>query len=572
MSRAATLCALAALLTAAVAVVPPLFAQSTNGAPPSNARAARLPESAPLPKLNPRQQKALQLMQSVRSDMGRYSPELQTELLLEMADAYQRIDRKRQVALLQQAFENSVNIPDKNIRQNQQYEIVRRLSGADPDAVLALRSAVDPQSRGIVERAVLRQNMRQGKLEDAVQQLTQWDPAWHFPYFDSVNLIKRLPPVLSAERQAVFSAAVAAFRHEDEREFYGFDTLDRLILECYDLVPAPMVTDAIELFLDRAKSKGDSLQATMSGERGTLTFDSVYAADLFEFIPVLQRVDPAKAKALLRENQSVAAQLQRYPKGKASLGDPVADGAGADNVSRTVSEKGSTQMQATNLQMAEAGRLTKAVVDGAGKDYKGALAAAQTLANQSVGGETDISTPRCEALLGIAEYLRGKQNFIAAREALRELVSATRDLPPLIRANYLVHAAALSAQMDDTPTARQELDLGMKAAAEIYQADAFGDPPNTAAKNHWPSTVAWKAMSVVATCMDPDYGISQSAAIFDPEIEATVKMAVAAAIMAKPPVDTEIVLRRGNTTYQMFMEIPWWRGFSGSEKTHRSHR
>ena len=505
------------------------------------------------------QRKALGMMQSVKAEMGHFAPELQVELLVEMADAYQPIDRKQQVALLHRAFDTSANISEGATRRAQQFKIVQRLSAADPDAVLALRNAVDPRVRGVVERQLLRQNIRMGKLDDAVQQLTQWDQAWHFPYFESVGLIHKLKPDQSVERQAVFSAAIAAFRHEDAESFYGVDTLDRLILGCYNDVPAAMVNDAIDTILERSKSKGESLQARVSSDRGTFTFGSIYAFDLFQLLLVLEKVNPAEAKALLRDNPDVAAQAQQYSRNGASTGTQ--DGESSlpvlvDRSTISVSPKGSTQIQNTNLRMAEQARLTDSVVATAAKDYKGALAAAQSLSNQRIGDESDLGTPRCDALLAIADSMMRSGNSSAAKEALRELVAATMDVPPIIQVNYLVNAAALSAQVGDSQTACQDLDLAMKAAAQLYQDDAFGDPANSAAKIYWPSTVAWKASSVVATRMDADYGIAQAATIPDPEIEAVVKMAVAAAIMGRPPGNSQITIQRGRANFVTDIEFP----------------
>ena len=55
-------------------------------------------------------------------------------------------------------------------------------------------------------------------------------------------------------------------------------------------------------------------------------------------------------------------------------------------------------------------------------------------------------------------------------------------------------------------------------------------------------------------------GIAQAATIPDPEIEAVVKMVVAAAIMGNQPRESEISVRVDKGYFRTFADIPWWGG------------
>ena len=77
----------------------------------------------------------------------------------------------------------------------------------------------------------------------------------------------------------------------------------------------------------------------------------------------------------------------------------------------------------------------------------------------------------------------GRKNYAAANTAIRALANATQDLPALARAHYLVRAAAFAAQANDPQGAKQYLSKAMKAANDLYQTDAFGDPANEAPKS-----------------------------------------------------------------------------------------
>src|SRR5258708_6800316 len=76
--------------------------QNTNApqTPPAAKSTKTAPQKPAQPKLDARQAQAVDILKSVESDLGRFSPEMQTYLLQDMAHAYKKLDRARQVALL----------------------------------------------------------------------------------------------------------------------------------------------------------------------------------------------------------------------------------------------------------------------------------------------------------------------------------------------------------------------------------------------------------------------------------------------------------------------------------------
>ena len=88
-------------------------------------------------------------MQGVKSDLGRYSPEMQTYLLQEMARAYKDIDRPKQIALLKEAFQSAANMPDSQYRIGQERGS-STLNIADPAALQSMQYSPDPKVREVV--------------------------------------------------------------------------------------------------------------------------------------------------------------------------------------------------------------------------------------------------------------------------------------------------------------------------------------------------------------------------------------------------------------------------------------
>jgi hypothetical protein len=548
-------------------------------ATPSKAR----PEKKAKPPLDATQKQAVSILQAVESDLGRYSPEMQTYLLQEMARAYRELDRAKQVALLKEAFQSATSISDDHYRTEQERNIVRALNNADPVALLDLQYSPDPKVREVVLQLLVQQDMDHGRLADAAKRLSQWDTSLAFPYGEAEHLIGKLGAQQSGERQAVFSSAVAAYRNNGDNSHTQFaDGMQGMILGTYNLLPPAMVVDAIDLVLDAAAKQEASNQEqhltpsiTVGGKNGQAHFSSMYDYDLFELLPVLDKVDPAKAAALRRDHATVAALNARYPGGRSSLSP---DSAGM-NMTLSMGDSQSPP-PGPDPAMVQQRQMAGTIAESAARDVDAAIANAQTLGN-TTRSDYDVMTLRCSTLEKIAGMEVGRKNFSAAITATKALANAAQELPAMARAHYLVRAAAFSAQANDPQGAKQYLGKAVKAADDLYQTDAFADPANEAPKSLWPSTAAWKGSIIVAQRIDSGYAAQEAASLPDPEIEAAAEVARATVMLNQEPGMIGIaVWQKGEPVIEMFFDIPWWSGGSpapskgdgGIEKAQASRR
>ncbi len=481
---------------------------------------------------------------------------MQTYLLQEIARAYKELDRPKQVELLKEAFQAAANMPEGHYRTDQQQRIVKALNEADPAALNSLQYSPDPKVREIVLQLLVKQDIDRHRLAAAAQRLSQWDSSLDFPYEYAKEVITGLGTTPSGERQSVFASAVSVYR-VGEVKVEPESGMSDLILAVYELLPPAMVVDAVDLVLDRVakaeQSQQEHVSVTLGGKKGQATFSSMYDFELFELLPVLDKLDPAKAETLRRDHATVAALSKKYPDGKSSL-SPSGENVGM----MFATSEGSDAPTPPDPDLTQQRQTADAIVESATKNADGAIASAQTLSN-STRSEFGVMTQRCRVLEKIAENAMHAKNYTGANAALKALIAATQDLPALAQVHYLVRAAAISAQMNDSASAKQDLSKAMKATDEQYHKDAFGDPPNDAPKAIWPSTASWKSVVMVAEHVDSSFAAEQAASLPDPEIEAVVNVARAGVMLDQEPGFTEMAIwRNGEPMLQMMFDVPWW--------------
>ena len=517
-----------------------------SSSPPAKPPAAK----SPAPKLTAAQKQALDILQTVEGQLGQFSPETQSHLLLEMAHDYKTLNQAKAVELLQQALAATADMPEGHERRQEQSFIFQELYRADPNAIEAMQYSADTRIRTMALQRMIAHAIDQGHLQEATQRLVQWDSTLLFPYWLAAKLFTALPAQQSGERQAIFSTAVTSYGSSTVDQGLN-DEMAKLILAASDSLPHGMIVDAVDLVLDTtAKSDVNDMPISISGKNGQASFDTLYSYRLFQLLPVLQKLDPAKAESLLREHSNIAALMKQYPKGVASV-SPDDEG-----LNQRYGDQNNTAAMAQQQQQE---RMADAIVHSSASDLKGALASAQNLSN-SPPDDYELTTPRCEALERIADEALGRKNSSAALQAASALVAGTEDLKPLLRAHYLVTAAAISAQAGDPQSARQYLSTGMKIAGELYRKDAFDDPPNSASKTAWPSTAVWKSMLVVAARIQPDLALQQAASLPDPEIEAMEQVAIAGVLLQEQPrFNMYEVAHNGKSEMMGMFDIPWWK-------------
>jgi hypothetical protein len=244
----------------------------------------------------------------------------------------------------------------------------------------------------------------------------------------------------------------------------------------------------------------------------------------------------------LREHETVAALMKKYPDGKSSLSpeDP-------ERARMTATSAGKRYVQEGRKEEQEQ-QLSQQIMESASSNFGDALAQAQSLSNEPTFEDSPF-TPRTQLLVRLARRAA----------ALKALESASQGLSPRAQLNYVLVASAISAQAGDVAASKQYLSRAIKIADSIYKDDAFGDPPNLADKAFWPSTAAWKAALVVATRIDPGYALEQCASLPDPQIQAVEQVSIASVLLGgQPQVAIMEISRKGKKGGYGALPIPSW--------------
>ena len=377
------------------------------------------------PKLTAKQKQAVDILEMVQGELGRYSPEVQTYLLMQMAEAYRQIDRPKQVELLKEAFQSAANISDDHYRTQQQTDIVKELNQADPSALVSMQDSPDPKVREVVLRLLVKQDIDRGKLEAAAQRLSQWDPSLQFPYEYasrpstssprnkrvSVSLCLR-QPLRPTETVKWTLSARGALR-------ISFWVRTRKCLRRWLWMPSTW-SSAKSRRWNQASQEHMSISSR--GKNGNASFSSLYDFELFELLPVLNKLDRAKADALRRDHATVAALNDKYPNGRLSLNPD-----GKDLGTMYSSSRGDDPPTPPNPEFTQQRQTADTIAESSSKSVDAAIANAQGLSN-TVGANLGPMTLRCNTLEKIGSAAWGGR-ITRARLRRRRLWPPRRSCP-----------------------------------------------------------------------------------------------------------------------------------------------
>lgn len=550
-------------------LIAPLFAQ----APQQQQQQEQMQASASGPadaKLSPaemkvNQGKARDLLQIAESEARGLDPGMRALTLSQIGSAYIGVDQHKATALLHDAFTATTEMdPDRSSdKRFLQDRILSSLLGLEGDAIAELLPRAEPGTRsGMMGKLIARAAQKKdfARATELVNQAAA-DSA-PFPYDGVTNFMLAIPPDDYSDRLNAFMQAYNAYSR-GSTDVGGFSNVgfDRIIVRFGALLPKEMALKAIDEVLNRAKNNENDARFTLASAAGSASFNTSYEYYLFEFLPVLRKLDPAKADDLLQKDNELQGTISKFPNGVASLDPTIRDtpakpgehsgmsfsinsskrpgnsGAGG-NLARS-GVPGSNIQQIMGQYQAE----TERIQEMAAKDPQQAMSQAGNL--PEMVGRMPVRTGAYESIARASWHKYPE----AAHEALDRFVKAAMNLDPDQRGRFLMDAADLYLKLNDTDAAKKTIDAGLKTAEALYETDSNADDPNKALKGYWPSSSLWAQCVALAYKAEPDKVPEILAGIKDEEIRTAIRVAYAMALTGNSPTSTTtMVTRKGQNS------------------------
>ena len=510
------------------------------------------------PKLTLEQKRGLRLLKAAEGESAGLRPDMHAFVLWRASYAYTKLDPKQAEKLSRDAFTATQAIEDASdndhcaalgsagdikswIQQRVLYDMVHKDQLQDVEQLLPQATA---PVRNEVTAELVRYYESKKDLTHAESLLSQLADSGAYPFGAAADLVTALGAEHSADRMSIFNQALNNFEQHATETGFGGDDIGSFIERTWKDVPPGLVLEAIGKVLEAAIERGSQSHYSMSSAKGSVVLNSDYALRLFQLLPILQELDKDKAEALLREQTEVAEQLKTYPGGMQSLkSENHSLSYGVTDSGSGIGDAAAKQQIAAQMQ----GRIEE-VLKKADTDPSGALATALTL---PVHGMFESSSPRSDALLGIAEKTAAKKASVS-KSALDEF-SRIQDQLSSQEIIAIDRLPELYLKMGDLDGAKKAVDTLVKAAGKIHEKDTDADDPNKAFKGAWPSTDLWRKAIQEAAKISPGLPEEIIAGLQDAEIAAFEKVAFGSALVGGSAIDAPILVcdcRKNGVSYR----------------------
>ncbi len=287
---------------------------------------------------------------------------------------------------------------------------------------------------------------------------------------------------------------------------------------------------AIDELLSQAKKSDQKANGVLSSAAGTFSFNSVYEYQLFAVMPLLRVLDEGRAEALLKENQTIKASLDKFPAGLQSLDPTMTDAPPKEGerggIMQTWGMGDGPSGDNGMYQMHEMQRKADEIINDSHKNPVQAIAGAQALPVKM----GRMFPPRAHALEGIARE-NFKDNPGPAKQAIDEMRKAIADLDLSQQARFLSIAADLYFKMGDKESAGKVIGEGFKVADKILDKDMNPDDPNKALKAYWPSADAYRRFIDVQAKLSHRGAADILKEIKDPEVRTVESIMLSRALL-----------------------------------------
>ena len=504
-------------------------------------------------------ERAMQLLEGAEAGARALDPGSRAYALMQAAKVYESVDKKKAIALLDEAMTAAGEVAQQNERLKRigshlQEQVLRAMVPLEPEKADEYLTQLDARGREQVLQALLDYYQREKKMDRALQLVYRMSAEGEMPYGAASKIMEEMKPEQGAEKQQLFTAALASYQNNDHSQMMvGGDFPDMIVRFSKDL-PAGLVHQAIDAVLDStrqaAEKQGQSSQPmliSIASAQGAVQMNSLYQYRLFQLLPALRPIDPEEADKLLKEQRDVETLLEKYPQGMNSVAPE--EGKGKGQTSFTIGSSGGGGGGGaaprggmgfpSPLEMQKAAKIN----EDAEKHPQDALANAASLQNDGL---------RVNTYMHIAQVTWKKQRG-AAEQALSK---AAESVDKMEGDQQLMQYAALSrayARMGETDDAKKYIEKGMEAAAKIFKKDTNADDPNQAPKAYWASVAGWRSMLSEASEISPMWAAGLLKEIPDDESRTLAQLGIATSLLQAEGSSTEIMTVTKNQERMMVM-------------------
>ncbi|MDQ6699697.1 MAG: hypothetical protein M3Z36_05890 [Acidobacteriota bacterium] len=511
-----------AALTLAFAVSAIAF-QDTGPAP------AKPKREKPTPR-----EKARELLEGAVGVSASAQPDVQASALLYIGENYDAFDHKKALDYIRQGFAATAAIPPDS--HDLRGELQSQIAGATaamslPDAAEMLRQIQpspgdsgghrDPRQSAL--QSVISRMLAKGQMDEATELLTIVGSTGQYPYRAAREIFEKLAPD-DGRRITVFASAMAAYAL---RPGSGFSDL---VGRHWKDIPQSMAESAVRAMVENILSRKDEgyTVQTMSSEKGSVDFSTQQDVELFDIMHVVQAIDPKRAERILEDRPALRAALEKFPEGRASLGDHVnsSSTSGSGKPDPAISRKQMLQGLASSRAAAAMKQLGDEAGAAAGKgDPLKAVALAKTI---------PVPARKAEALAIIARSVAARDAGIA-RSALSESIEILKEIKePSDRIETWSAIVEAAHRIGDDKLAWEATDQGLADATELYKRDTDADAPNAALRDRWPSTNSYRRVVIAAS---KAFGVDAEPLLLritDPDLALLARVEMAQALLGRP--------------------------------------
>ncbi len=503
-------------------------------------------------KLTPeRRERAMQLLEGATAGARGLDPGSRAYALMQVARAYQSVDKKKAVELLNEAFTAAREVDKENqklkfIGQQLQADVLKAMVPLAPEKADEYLPQLDARGREQVLQALLDYYQREKKMDRALELVYRMGAESEIPYGAASKIMAQMTPEQSADKQQLFTASLASFQDHDRQESMtmGGDFPDMIVRFSKDLPPG-LVHQAIDTVLDVTKKQTEKqskdsqpMSISIASAQGAVQMNSLYQYRLFQLLPTLRAIDPEEADKLLKEQTDLQTLLAKYPQGVNSVapdqgGDsPKGPGGGASFMMTSGGSGGGggPQRGPGAPSPLEIQTMMKISQD-AEKHPQDALANAASLQSPLI---------KVSAYMSIAQATWKKQPSVA-HQALEKAADGIDKLDDDQQMTQYDSVARMYLRMGDTDSAKKYLEKGMDTAAKIFKADSNADDPNQAPRAYWPSVVGWRKTLSLASEISPLWAATLLKEIPDDEARTLGQLGIATALLNAQSSETAVM-------------------------------